>query len=127
MMGWRIADTGFQVVLGPGIPALVRDNLRAGVDGFLHDHGLERADVAHWIAHTGGPKVLEAMETALELPRAALARSWESLASIGNLSSASVLFVAADLLACGTARSGEVGVLLAMGPGFCGELVLLQW
>jgi alkylresorcinol/alkylpyrone synthase len=127
MMGWRIADTGFQVVLGPGIPALVRDNLRAGVDGFLRDHGLERADVAHWIAHTGGPKVLEAMQSALELPRAALARSWESLASIGNLSSASVLFVAADLLACGIARSGEVGVLLAMGPGFCGELVLLQW
>jgi alkylresorcinol/alkylpyrone synthase len=127
MMGWRIADTGFQVVLGTGIPALVRDNLRDGVDLFLDDHGLARADVAHWIAHTGGPKVLEAMESALDLPRTALARSWESLASVGNLSSASVLFVAADLFAAEAARAGDVGVMLSMGPGFCGELVLLQW
>ena len=127
VMGWRIADTGFQVVLAAGIPALVRDRLRAEVDAFLVSQGLVRDDVRHWVAHTGGPKVLQAMEASLELPPRALARSWDSLAANGNLSSASVLFVAADLLASGTARPGDVGLLLSMGPGFCGELVLLRW
>ena len=85
------------------------------------------ADVRHWIAHTGGPKVLEAFRRALDLPEAALARSWRSLAEVGNLSSASVLFVLGDLLDAGEARPGDVGLLAAMGPGFSAELVLLRW
>jgi alkylresorcinol/alkylpyrone synthase len=127
VMGWAIEDTGFRVVLTGGIPDLVRRELRGAVDAFLGAHGLGRANVQHWIAHTGGPKVLRAMEETLELPADALARSWASLAAVGNVSSASVLFVAADLLAAGVARPGDVGVLLSLGPGFCGELVLLRW
>ena len=127
MMGWRIVDSGFQVVLAAGIPDLVRDNLRAGVDSFLAEHRLSRRDINHWIAHTGGPKVLEAIQEALEIPKCALALSWRSLEAVGNISSASVLFVAADFLKSGVARPGQYGVLLSMGPGFCGELVLLQW
>ena len=127
LMGWEVEDTGFRVVLTGGIPDLVRTRLRGAVDGFLADHGLARPGVRHWIAHTGGPKVLRAMQEALELPEEALARSWRSLAEVGNLSSASVLFVAGDFLDADVARPGDVGVLLSMGPGFCGELVLLQW
>lgn len=127
MMAWRLADSGFQIVLSAGVPDLVRTNLRHGVDSFLGGQGLSRSDIIHWIAHTGGPKVLQAMEAALEIPRCALARSWKSLAALGNLSSVSVLFVAADLMDSKTARQGDYGILLSMGPGFCGELVLLQW
>jgi alkylresorcinol/alkylpyrone synthase len=83
--------------------------------------------VRHWIAHTGGPKVLEAIAAALELPPGALDRSWRSLRDVGNLSSASVLFVLADHLEAGEARPGDHGVVAAMGPGFCSELVLLRW
>ncbi len=71
--------------------------------------------------------MLRAIESSLELDDGALARSWRSLASIGNLSSASVLFVVADLLESGAAEKGDYGVLLSLGPGFCGELVLVQW
>lgn len=127
MMGWRVADTGFQIVLSAGVPDLVRKNLRPGVDSFLRDQGLALNDISHWLAHTGGPKVLQAIEAALELPCCALARSWKSLASVGNLSSASVLYVAADFMDSKTACGGDLGLLLALGPGFCGELVLLQW
>ncbi|MGD0076766.1 MAG: 3-oxoacyl-[acyl-carrier-protein] synthase III C-terminal domain-containing protein [Candidatus Binataceae bacterium] len=127
MMAWRLVDSGFQIVLSAEVPELVRNNLRPAVDSFLGDQGLSRCDISHWIAHTGGPKVLQAMETALEIPRCALARSWKSLAALGNLSSASVLFVAADLMDSKSARQGDYGILLSMGPGFCGELVLLQW
>lgn len=127
IMGWDFVDTGFKVVLSPKVPELVRARVRADVDAFLVEQGLDRSAIRHWIAHTGGPKVLEAFEEALELPRAALARSWRSLRETGNLSSASVLFVLGDLLDGREARPGEYGLLLAMGPGFCAELVLLRW
>lgn len=127
VMGWDVVDSGFKVVLSPGVPQLVRDRLRADVDAFLAARGLQRKDIAHFICHTGGPKVLEAFEEALEVPRQAMQRSWDSLQTSGNLSSASVLFVLADLLASGEARPGDRGLLLAMGPGFCSELVLLEW
>jgi alkylresorcinol/alkylpyrone synthase len=106
---------------------VVRDHVRDDVDRFLAANGLERSQIRHWIAHTGGPKVLKAFEESLELPAGALDRSWKSLREIGNLSSASVLFVLGELLDSGEANKGDRGLLMAMGPGFCAELVLLQW
>jgi alkylresorcinol/alkylpyrone synthase len=71
--------------------------------------------------------VLEAFESALERPREAFARTWRSLAELGNLSSASVLHVLRDTLSEAGARPGDHGLMLSMGPGFCAELVLLRW
>jgi len=127
IMGWDIVDTGFKVVLSAKVPQLVRDHVRGNVDGFLAAHGLKRADIRHWVAHTGGPKVLQAFEESLELPQRALARSWASLNEVGNLSSASVLFVLGETLESQEPRPGDWGVMMAMGPGFCAELVLLRW
>jgi alkylresorcinol/alkylpyrone synthase len=126
-MGWDVVDSGFKVVLSPQVPELIRARIGGDVDAFLAARGLSRRDIRHWVCHSGGPKVLEAVEGALELPQDALERSWRSLHDVGNLSSASVLFVLGDLLDDGAARPGELGLLLAMGPGFCSELVLLQW
>jgi alkylresorcinol/alkylpyrone synthase len=127
VMGWDVVDSGFKVVLSAKVPEIVREHLGRDVDAFLGEHGLTRRDVRHWIAHTGGPKVLQAFESALALPEGALARSWRSLREVGNLSSASVLFVLADLLEEAPPRAGELGLLVAMGPGFCSEMVLLAW
>lgn len=127
IMGWDVVDTGFKVVLSAKVPTLVKAQVRGDVDAFLQAHGLDRSRIKHWVAHTGGPKVLQAFEAALELPEAALARSWQSLRQTGNLSSASVLFVLSELLESGEAKPGDLGVLMAMGPGFCSELVLLEW
>ena len=127
VMGWDVVDSGFKVVLSAQVPELVRARIRGDVDAFLAAQGLSRGDLRHWVCHSGGPKVLEAVESALELPPDALERSWRSLREVGNLSSASVLFVLGELLDDGAARPGELGLLLAMGPGFCSELVLLQW
>jgi alkylresorcinol/alkylpyrone synthase len=71
--------------------------------------------------------VLQAFAEALALPPGALQRSWDSLEKTGNLSSASVLFVLAETLEAGEAQPGDYGLLIAMGPGFCSELVLLKW
>ncbi|HET9157320.1 MAG TPA: 3-oxoacyl-[acyl-carrier-protein] synthase III C-terminal domain-containing protein, partial [Myxococcaceae bacterium] len=127
IMGWDVVDGGFKVVLSAKVPSLVTDHVRSDVDSFLSEQGLSRADIRHWVAHTGGPKVLQAFEAALELPPEALRRSWSSLRQTGNLSSASVLFVLSELLASEEPKSGDLGLLMAMGPGFCAELVLLRW
>lgn len=127
VMGWDVVDSGFRVVLSAQVPDVVREHLRGDVDRFLSAHGLDRAGIRHWVAHTGGPRVLSAFAEALELPPGSLDRSWASLREHGNLSSASVLFVLGDLLASGAPRPGDRGLLLAMGPGFSSELVLLAW
>jgi len=127
IMGWDVIDTGFKIVLSSQVPAIAREHVGGDVTRFLAAHGLARSDITHWVAHTGGPKVLEAFQEALALPAGAIDRSWESLRTVGNLSSASVLFVLDDLLRAGTARPGDRGLLLAMGSGFCTEMALLQW
>jgi len=125
-MGWDVAASGLRIVLGVEVPELVRGHVRDDVDRFLADHGLARADIGWWVTHPGGPKVLEAMAEALEVDRDALALTWRSLDRIGNLSSASVLHVLADTLRERPPAPGSHGMLMAMGPGFCLELVLLR-
>ncbi|MBP0462145.1 type III polyketide synthase [Streptomyces montanisoli] len=127
VMGWDITGSGFKVVLDASVPELVRKNLAADVDSFLADHGLRREDITAWVCHPGGPKVLEAVEEALRLPDEALEMTWRALAAEGNLSSSSVLHVLRDTLAERPPPPGTPGLLLAMGPGFCAELVLLRW
>jgi alkylresorcinol/alkylpyrone synthase len=126
-MGWDISETGFRIVLSPEVPQLIHQNLRRNVDSFLESYGLERNDISSWIFHSGGPRVLEAAESALELPPDALAVSWASLRNAGNLSSASVLAVLEEYLDNRRGETGSYSLMAAMGPGFCAELVLLQW
>ncbi len=127
VMGWDISERGFQVVLSAQVPQVVRDHLREDVDGFLAEHGLERRQIVSWVAHPGGPRVLEAMQETLELPAEALELTWRSLREVGNLSSTSVLLVLAETMERHRPPAGSPGLLLALGPGFCSELVLLEW
>ncbi|MEU9092749.1 3-oxoacyl-[acyl-carrier-protein] synthase III C-terminal domain-containing protein [Streptomyces sp. NPDC048428] len=127
VMGWDIRDSGFKVVLDPGVPDVVRRYLADDVRDFLAEHGLKPKDVAHWVCHPGGPKVLEAVTDVLSLPDGALDVTWDSLAEVGNLSSSSVLHVLRNTLEQRRPERGSPGLLMAMGPGFCCELVLLRW
>jgi alkylresorcinol/alkylpyrone synthase len=126
-MGWDMVDTGFQIVLNRNVPELARTALAENIRAFLAAHGLCTRDIAAWIAHPGGPAVIDSMEQGLELPSGALDASRESLARSGNLSSASVLDVLRDALERRHLAPGSHGLLLAMGPGFSAELVLLRW
>lgn len=127
VMGWDVTGDGFRVILSPGVPALARDHLGVDVRAFLAAQGLTPGDVAAWVCHPGGPKVLDAVQAALGVDDEALALSWRSLREVGNLSSGSVLLVLEDTQRERPPAPGEYGVLLAMGPGFCAEMVLLAW
>ncbi|MGZ4871181.1 MAG: type III polyketide synthase [Candidatus Angelobacter sp.] len=127
VMGWNISETGFHIVLSADVPKVIRENLGGDVDCFLAESGIKRSDIVSWIIHTGGPKVLEAVEDTLELAPDALKLSWECLRQVGNLSSASVLVVLQEVLAHHRGKPGTYSILAAMGPGFCSELLLLRW
>ena len=125
-MGWDIASTGLRIVLDASVPDMVHRYLREDVDAFLADHGLGIDDIGWWACHPGGPKVIEAIEESLGLPREAVQLTWDSLSRIGNLSSSSVLHVLEDTLRERPPVPGSWGVVMAMGPGFCSELVLAR-
>lgn len=122
VIGWNIGGGGFEIVLTAGVADVIAENFPAGVSDFLGSQGLSTVDT--YIAHPGGPRVLDAFGEALDVPRSSLARSWDSLERVGNLSSSSVLHVLAD-----TMRAGELegsALLFALGPGVSAEFVLLD-
>ncbi|MGH9546206.1 MAG: type III polyketide synthase [Terriglobales bacterium] len=127
MMGWRISEKGFSLVLSREVPNLVRRQIGQDVDALLAEYGRTRDDIGSWVLHTGGPKVLEAIQDALGLKDGQLAASWDCLRKTGNLSSASVLVMLEEVTKHRRPTPGTFGLMAAMGPGFCSELLLLQW
>ncbi len=126
IMGWNVNASGLQLVLSPELTTVIERHLADDVNGFLAAHGLRKDDIGAWVGHPGGPKVIDAMTKSLELPPEALELTWRSLSEIANLSSASVLHILRDTIAK-PPPSESHGLVIAMGPGFCSELVLLRW
>ncbi|MEV4558552.1 3-oxoacyl-[acyl-carrier-protein] synthase III C-terminal domain-containing protein [Kitasatospora sp. NPDC049285] len=127
LLGWEVGDRGFRILLGAELPELVRLHVGEEVSSFLAEHDLKPADVSAWICHPGGPKVLDVLGEELGLPDSALLPSRRSLARCGNLSSASVLHILRDIVRSAPPAPGSHGLMLALGPGFASELVLLRW
>ena len=125
-MGYDVGTAGFELVLSKDVATVVEQYIGEDVTSFLGAHGLSTTDIGAWVSHPGGPKIIEAINGSLDLPPEALELTWRSLGEIGNLSSASVLHVLRDTIAK-PPPSGSPGLMIAMGPGFCSELVLLRW
>ncbi|MEV0237381.1 3-oxoacyl-[acyl-carrier-protein] synthase III C-terminal domain-containing protein [Nonomuraea sp. NPDC050786] len=123
LMGWEVGQHGFRIVLDPDLTGFVEQALGGDIKTFLADYGLTPDQVATWICHPGGPKVIEKIVETLGLPPKAVEVTWRSLREHGNLSSVSVLHVLQET----RGRPGAPAVLLALGPGFSAELLLLHW
>jgi len=127
VMGWDVTDTGFKIVLGREVPSIAREGLAGLVDTLLARNDLTRADVDSWVVHPGGPAVMQATIDGLGLAPDDLLQTKRSLASVGNLSSASVLFLLDDFRRTVRPARYSYGMMIAMGPAFSAEAVLLQW
>ncbi len=125
-MGYDVGAAGFELVLSKDLATVVEQYIEQDVTTFLGAHGLTTTDIGAWVSHPGGPKIIDAINASLDLPPQALELTWRSLGEIGNLSSASVLHVLRDTIAK-PPPSESPGLMIAMGPGFCSELVLLRW
>lgn len=127
IMGWSFEDEGFRLVLDRELPAVVEKHVAAPIGTLLARHGLTLDQVKYKIFHPGGPRVIEAVERGLGLPAGTAATSREVMAEVGNLSSASVLFVLDRVRAQGDPRPGDHALLIAPGPGFSLESLLLRF
>jgi alkylresorcinol/alkylpyrone synthase len=125
-LGWKIGHDGFRIVLSVDVANLTEKYLGDDIRTFLTDHGLTPENISRWVCHAAGPRVIDVIEEVLDLPADALDHTRNSLRQHGNLSSVSVL----DVLHSDMAEpppAGSIGLMIAMGSGFCSELVLLAW
>jgi len=123
VMGWHVEDDGLGVLFSRDIPTLVRNEFRPRIDAFLGKHDLSAREIAGWLMHPGGMKVLDALEDGLDLERGALTDARAVLHQYGNMSAATVFFVMERALAgCGAGRY----LAGALGPGFTAGFLLLE-
>jgi len=123
VMGWDVSDEGLRVIFSQDIPTIVRRDMRQIVDKFLASQKLKKEDIAEFLCHPGGAKVVDAIEAALDLPSGRLHHAREVLRDYGNMSAVTVMFVLEAGL--NSPCAGHY-LMSSFGPGFTAGLVLLQ-
>jgi predicted naringenin-chalcone synthase len=126
-MGYDLDETGFHIQLSVHIPDYIKDTIGEQVRRLLADHGASMSDIRWCAMHPAGPKVLRMVEEEFRFTNGQLAPSWKVLKEYGNMSSAAVLFVLEEMLRNPPARDGDLGLIVAFGPGVSGEIVLARW
>jgi alkylresorcinol/alkylpyrone synthase len=128
VMGWEIADDGLSAIFSRDIPQLVETQLRDVASDFLARHGLALSDIARFVCHPGGAKVVSALERAFGLGQGSLIHAWQVLRDYGNMSATTVMFVLERMLAEARANGDrwERALMNALGPGFTAGFLVLD-
>jgi alkylresorcinol/alkylpyrone synthase/polyketide synthase Type III len=126
-MKYELDGTKLSFYLDRDIPYVIGRNVEKPIQRLLGRHGLRIRDVDHWLIHSGGKKVIDAIEYNLGLTDYDVRHTLSVLKNHGNLSSGSVLFSFKELRREGAIAEGDIGVLIAMGPGTSIETALLTW
>ncbi|HUE43380.1 MAG TPA: type III polyketide synthase [Candidatus Sulfotelmatobacter sp.] len=126
-MGFDLRDAGFHILLDKNVPDMIGAKIKPLIDDFLGRHGLSQQDIKGWILHPGGARLLGNVELALGLTKCQTQPSWDILANVGNLSSATILFILQEWLDKRPLNPGDIAMAAAFGPGFSAEFLLLQW
>ena len=124
VMGWEFLDNGFKVLFSQDIPTIISKNILDDVSSFLEKHQLNLSDIKNFIFHPGGKKVLTAYEDALKVDGDFMKNTREVMGEYGNMSSSTILYVLERFISKGFTNG--YGLMMAMGPGFSSEMVLLQ-
>ena len=127
IMGWDFTSDGMRLVLSKDVGDLVRRRLRSVVESCLHSAKLALKNLDYWILHPGGRRIIDAYRETFDCSDSLLRWTRNSLARVGNLSSASVLFTLKDVLDEAQPSAGEKGIMVALGPGFATEMLVLGW
>jgi alkylresorcinol/alkylpyrone synthase len=126
-MGFDLRDSGFHILLAKDVPEMIGAKISGLVQGFLDRHGRKREEIKGWILHPGGARLLGNIETELGLCKCDTQPSWDILGNVGNLSSATILFILQEWMEKRPLQHAEYALAAAFGPGFSAEFLLLQW
>jgi alkylresorcinol/alkylpyrone synthase len=127
LMGLEVLSSGFRNILRPEVSDYVKKGLEPLINSLLADHNLEIDQLYRWIVHPGGPKIIDTVEAEFGLDSQALQLSRDTLAEIGNISSGTVLYMLDKTLSEKQTPPNSYGLMVAMGPGFSQEAILLKW
>jgi alkylresorcinol/alkylpyrone synthase len=123
VMGWDVEDDGLGVLFSRDIPTLVREEMRPAADAFLARCGLTYRDLAGYVCHPGGVKVLDALEQAFDMAPGAMVEARDVLSEYGNMSAVTVLFVLQRMMQRGLAGRH---LMSALGPGFSAGFQIIE-
>lgn len=126
-MKYTLDETKLSFFLHKEIPWIIGDHAHVPVGRLLGRHGLTVDNIDHWVIHSGGKKVIDAISQNLGLSEHAVRHTRGVLRDHGNVSSGSVLFSLGRLMAEDVAAPGDLGVMMAMGPGMSIETALMEW
>lgn len=126
MMGFRLRNSGFQMVLDPGVPEKISAHFEEIIHPFLRKNQLDIRDINHLVFHPGGKKIVQMVEKLFGELGKDLNATKGVLRDYGNMSSATVLYVLDDILS-NPIEAGEHGLMLSFGPGFSAQRILLKW
>ncbi len=126
-MGYQLDENGLHIILSPQVPNTIQATLGEQIDILLAEQGVTRHNIRWCAMHAGGPKLIELAQEELQLSREQLAASWKVLAEYGNTSSSSILFVLSEMMQNPPADPGDLGLIMAFGPGVSGEIILARW
>ncbi len=126
LLGYRLSNSGFKMVLSPQLPEAITEHFQEVVQPFLERNDTHLEDIKHFIFHPGGKKIVQAVESVLHAVGKHIDETREVLKEYGNLSSATVLYVL-DKVFDTAHTEGDLGLMLGFGPGFTAQRLLLRW
>jgi alkylresorcinol/alkylpyrone synthase len=127
LMGYQLTNSGLKIVLDRAVPDAIAEHFEKFFFPLLKRNQLEIADIDHFVFHPGGKKIIQQVEKLLRPFGKNVDASRTVLGSRGNLSSATVLYVLEKVIAVAKPAKGELGYMLAFGPGFSAQSLLLEW
>ena len=113
--------------LSAQLPAIAGEAVPTVIAGLLSKHNLKVNEIRHWALHPGGAKILDNIQSGLQLTNTQIAMSRKILEEHGNMSSPSVLFVLKNILESQSPKYGDWGLITAFGAGMSIHSYLLQW
>ncbi len=126
VMGWDFVDSGLKAIFSKDIPNIVRSKVSEEIKNFLKANNLQTTDIKHFLLHPGGTKIINEFENSFGLNGGSTKYSKEVLRNYGNMSSPTVIYVINEFLNSGDYKTGELGLISSLGPGFSSEVLLFQ-
>ncbi len=126
-VGFEQREGKLRIILSKDIRDVAGKLAKTVVMDLLEKTGVKKSQIQHWILHSGGRKVIDNLQAELALTDKEIRHSECVLKQFGNMSSPTVLFVLQETLRQSAPREGDLGVMLAMGPGLALEAALLRW
>lgn len=126
MMGFKLVNTGLQMILDKSVPQIISDHFSDIIDPFLEENGMTIKDINHLVFHPGGKKIVQTVQDLFGSFGKNIDDTKEVLRLYGNMSSATVLYVLERFMDADK-PSGDKGLMLSFGPGFSAQRILLEW